>query len=169
MKNKWLRTDWKLGISNLKKESKFTEAHWINVIMFCHYFAVLCSLLSAGAGFFLGRRVISRTCAHEKRGGCLSHKPCPSSKNAHLLPVWVKARPKTSLKSWLVKGGWVGGGMIRLVICPWSLVAEFRHCFSTPTYLGLFSKQRSAIADLHCMLWKADLLQSTKGIEVFYI
>ena len=38
--------------------------------MFCHYFAVLCSLLSAVAGFVLGRRDILRTCAQEKRGGC---------------------------------------------------------------------------------------------------
>ena len=47
--------DWKLGIGNLKKESKFTKAHGINVIMFCHYFAVLCSLHSEGDGFFFLR------------------------------------------------------------------------------------------------------------------
>ena len=159
MKNKWLRPDWKLGIRNLNKESKFKEAHWINVIMFCPYFAVLCSLHSAGAGFFfLGRREISTTFAHDgrKRKDAPTPRctfpPCPWSKNARLLLAWVKARPKTSLKSCLVKVGWVGGGMIRLVIWPWSLGAEFRDCFSTLTYLGLFLKQRSAIAGFHCML-----------------
>ena len=68
----WLRTDWKLGIGDLKKESKFTKAHRINVIMFSHYFAVLCSLHSAGDGFFfffLGQREISTTFAHDGRKG----------------------------------------------------------------------------------------------------
>ena len=100
----------------ISKESKFREAHWINVIMFCPYFAVLCSLHSAGAGvFFLGRRQISTTFAHDgrKRKDAPTPRctfpPCPWSKNARLLLAWVKARPKTSLKSCLVKVGWVGG------------------------------------------------------------
>ena len=66
----------------------------------------------------------------EKTGGCLlfpSHVPISlsitanqkfktcachtshvlGSRNTHLLLAWVKARPKTSLKSWLVRmGGW---------------------------------------------------------------
>ena len=60
-----------------------------------------------------------------------------------------------------------GGGddQVRYLPLHWSLRAEFRHCFSTLTYLGLFSKQLSSIADLHCMLWKADLLQATQVRE----
>ena len=59
--------------------------------------------------------------------------------------------------------------MIRLVIWPWSLGAEFRHCFSTLTYLGLFLKQRSAIAGFHCMLWKADFVTSKEKVFKYYI
>ena len=60
--------------------------------------------------------------------------------------------------------------MIRLVICPWSLGADFRHCFSTLAYLGLFPKQRSAIAGFHCMLWKADFVTSKKRyLNILYL
>ena len=161
--------------------------------MFRHYFAVLYSLLSAGARFFLGRREISTTFAHDGRKGentpfplltFPSRSPITTNQKfktcachtSHVLglktPIyfsWVKARPKTSLKSCLVKVGWVGG-MIMLVICPWSLGADFRHCFSTLTYLGLFPKRRSAIAGFNCMLWKADFVTSKKRyLSILYL
>ena len=59
----------------------------------------------------------------------------------------------------------LGGDQVRYLPLHWSLGDEFRHCFSTLTYLGLFPKQLSSIADLHCMLWKADLLQATQVRE----
>ena len=73
------KQNWKLGVRNLNKESKFTEAHWINVIMFCPYFAVLRSLHSAGAGFFFGgggaKGDFDDVCAWpEKKKGC-PHSP----------------------------------------------------------------------------------------------
>ena len=59
----------------------------------------------------------------------------------------------------------MGDDQVRYLPLHWSLGAEFRQCFSTLTYIGLFPKQLSSIADLHCMLWKAELLQATQARE----